>query len=66
MSRIVTVILMYQSHIYDGLCDLVVRVPGCRSRSLLRLVSSIEELLGRTSSGSDLESLEYGRGDPLR
>jgi hypothetical protein len=30
------------------------------------LVSTVEELLGRKSSGSGLESREYGRGDPLR
>jgi hypothetical protein len=29
-------------------------------------VSTIEELLGRKSSGSGLDSREYGRGDPLR
>jgi hypothetical protein len=33
---------------------------------LLSLVSTIEELLGRKSSGSDLEIREYGRGDPPR
>jgi hypothetical protein len=32
----------------------------------LNLVSTIEELLGRNSSGSGLEKREYGRGDPLR
>jgi hypothetical protein len=30
----------------------------------LSLVSTIEELLGRNSSGSGLEIREYGRGDP--
>jgi hypothetical protein len=30
------------------------------------LVSTIEKLLGRNSSGSGLETREYGRGDPLR
>jgi hypothetical protein len=30
------------------------------------LVSTIEELLGRNSSGSGLENREYGRGDSLR
>jgi hypothetical protein len=30
----------------------------------LSLVSTIEELLGRKSSGSGLESREYGRRDP--
>jgi hypothetical protein len=32
----------------------------------LSLVSTIEELLGRNSSGSGLENREYGHGDPLR
>jgi hypothetical protein len=32
----------------------------------LSLVSTIEQLLERNSSGSGLEVLEYGRGDPLR
>jgi hypothetical protein len=31
----------------------------------LTLMSTIEELLGRNSSGSGLENREYGRGDPL-
>jgi hypothetical protein len=31
----------------------------------LSLVSTTEELLGRNSSGSGLETQEYGRGDPL-
>jgi hypothetical protein len=35
-------------------------------RSPLSLVSTTEELLGRNSSGSGLETQEYGRGDPLR
>jgi hypothetical protein len=35
-------------------------------RGPLSLVSKIEELLGRNSSGSGLEIREYGRGDPLR
>jgi hypothetical protein len=35
-------------------------------RGPLRLVSTIEELLGRNSSGSGLENREYGHGDPLR
>jgi hypothetical protein len=34
-------------------------------RGPLSLVSTIEELLGRNSSGSGLESREYGRRDPL-
>jgi hypothetical protein len=35
-------------------------------RSPLRLVSTIEELLERKSSGSGLESREYSRTDPSR
>jgi hypothetical protein len=35
-------------------------------RGLLGLVSTVEELLGRNSSGSSIEIREYGRGDPLR
>jgi hypothetical protein len=31
----------------------------------LSLVSKIEELIGRNSSGSGLENREYGSGDPL-
>jgi hypothetical protein len=34
-------------------------------RGPLSLLSTIEELLGRNSSGSGLENREYGRGDPL-
>jgi hypothetical protein len=35
-------------------------------RGPLSLMSTIEEVLGRNSSGSGLENQEYGRGDPLR
>jgi hypothetical protein len=35
-------------------------------RDTLSLVSTIEELLGRKSSGSGLENREYGRRDPSR
>jgi hypothetical protein len=35
-------------------------------RGPLSLVSTIEELLGRKSSGSGIESREYGRRDPSR
>jgi hypothetical protein len=35
-------------------------------QGLLGLVITIEELLGRTSSGCGLESREYGCEDPLR
>jgi hypothetical protein len=34
-------------------------------RGPLSLVSTIEELHGRNSSGSGLENQEYGSGDPL-
>jgi hypothetical protein len=34
-------------------------------RGPLSLVSTIEELLARNSSGSSLENRDYGRGDPL-
>jgi hypothetical protein len=33
---------------------------------LLRLLSTIEELLGRKGSGSGLENREYGLKDPSR
>jgi hypothetical protein len=32
----------------------------------LSLANVIEEVLGRNSSGSVLQNLEYGGGDPLR
>jgi hypothetical protein len=35
-------------------------------RGPLSLVNTTEEVLGRKSSGSGLESREYYRGDPLR
>jgi hypothetical protein len=35
-------------------------------RGPLSLVSAIEELLERKSSGSGIERREYGHGDPLR
>jgi hypothetical protein len=65
----------------DRLCGLVVRVPGYRFRSPgfdcrhykkksgtgpLSLVSTTEELLESNSSGSGLESLEYGCRDSSR
>jgi hypothetical protein len=64
----------------DRLCGLVVRVPGYRSKdpgsiflkvmSLksgpLSLVSTIEEVVGRKSSGSGLESRKYGHRYPSR
>jgi hypothetical protein len=35
-------------------------------RSPLSLVSTTEEVLGRKSSGTGLENLDYGRKDPSR
>jgi hypothetical protein len=35
-------------------------------RGPLSLMSTVEELLGRNSSGCGLESREYGRKDPSR
>jgi hypothetical protein len=35
-------------------------------RGPLSLVSTIEEVLGRKSSGSGLENRDYGRRDPSR
>jgi hypothetical protein len=35
-------------------------------RGPLTFVSTIEELLGKKSSGSGLENREYGRRDPSR
>jgi hypothetical protein len=51
----------------DRLCGIVVRVPGYRSRgpgSISCVTRFFEELLGRKSSGSGLESREYGHGNP--
>jgi hypothetical protein len=62
-----------------SLYGLVARVPGSRSKGSgsisgatrlfekrWGLVSTIEELLGRWSRDSGLESLKYGRRDPSR
>jgi hypothetical protein len=43
----------------SGFDSLRYQIPLC-------LVSTIEELLGRNSSGCGLENREYGRGDPPR
>jgi hypothetical protein len=48
---------------FDSQRDQIFWVVGL---SPLSLMSKIEELLGRTSSGFGLEIQEYGRGDPLR
>jgi hypothetical protein len=44
-----------------GLIPGATRFSDFLERGLLSLVSTIEELLGRKSSGSGLENLEYGR-----
>jgi hypothetical protein len=51
----------FDSRSYQIFCDLVGLEGGP-----LSLVSTIEELLGRNSSGSGLEIWYYGREDPLR
>jgi hypothetical protein len=45
--------------------SLVFLVVGLE-RDALSLMSTIEELLGRKSSGFGLKNLQYGRRDPLR
>jgi hypothetical protein len=49
---------------FPALTDFL-RVVGL-DKGPFSLVRTIEELLGRNSSGSGLENREYGRGDPLR
>jgi hypothetical protein len=82
MSQNITCINTCMPEITDRVCGLVVRVPGYRSRGPgsikffwllvglergpLSLVSTTKELLGRNSSGSGLESREYGHRDPPR
>jgi hypothetical protein len=46
-------------------CQIFWEVVGL-DRGPLSLVSTIEELLGKNSSGPGLENQEYSRGDPLR
>jgi hypothetical protein len=66
----------YNTH--NRLCGLVVRGPGFDSwhyqkswgvvgleQGPLSLMSTIEELLGRSINGSGVESQEYGHGDLL-
>jgi hypothetical protein len=58
--------LQIQTSGFDSLRYQIFReVVGLEQRPL-SLVSTIEELLGRKSSGSGLESLEYGRKDSSR
>jgi hypothetical protein len=51
----------FDSRLYQIFWEVVSQVRGP-----LSLVSTIEELLGRKSSGSGLENLEHGRRDPSR
>jgi hypothetical protein len=46
-------------------CQIFIEVVGLE-RGPLSLVSTIEELLGRNSSGSGLKIRDYGRRDPSR
>jgi hypothetical protein len=52
---------VFDSRRYQIFCELV----GLE-RGPLSLVSTIEELLGRESSGYGLENREYGRTEPSR
>jgi hypothetical protein len=49
---------------YSWYCQIIWEVLDLE-QGPLSLVSTIEELLGRKSSGSGLENREYGRRDPL-
>jgi hypothetical protein len=51
---------------FDSRRNQVFRKVVGLERGPLSLVSTIEELLGRKSSGSGLEIREYGRRDPSR
>jgi hypothetical protein len=53
-SSTIKIIYVMQKNV-DCLCGLVARVPGYRSRGTGSM-STIEEILGRKSSGSGLES----------
>jgi hypothetical protein len=58
--------LQIQRSGFDSRCyQIFLEVVGLE-RGPLSLVSKIEELLGKKSSGSGLESREYGRTDPSR
>jgi hypothetical protein len=50
--------ITFRGEFYNFIVDL--------ERGILSLVSTIEELLGRKSSGSGLENREYGRRDLSR
>jgi hypothetical protein len=61
----VHIILIFYLHSWSFNDDPSSRLVGLE-RGPLSLVGTVEELLGRKSSGSGLENREYGRGDPLR
>jgi hypothetical protein len=51
----------------DGQRFLLLQIESSRVRcGSLSLVSTTEEPFGRNSSGSSLENLDYGRGEPPR
>jgi hypothetical protein len=56
-------IQIQRSGFYSRSCQIIWDVVGLE-RGPLSLVNTIEELLERKSSGSSLESREYGRSDP--
>jgi hypothetical protein len=51
---------------FDSQCYQIFGEVVGLERCPLNLVTTIEELLGRNSSGSGPENREYGRGDTLR
>jgi hypothetical protein len=65
LCGLVVVVLGYKSRSRSRRYRIFWDVVGLE-RGPLSLVSAIELLLGRKSSGSGLESREYGRGDPSR
>jgi hypothetical protein len=68
MSRIVIVILISHRHKHIDSINLLVlqRKSSGSGTGSTQLVSTTEELLGSNSSGSSLESREYGRRDSSR
>jgi hypothetical protein len=66
LCALVVRVPVYQRSGFDSWsCRVFWEVVGLE-RGLLSLVSTIQELLGRNSSGSRLENREYGRRDPSR
>jgi hypothetical protein len=68
----VTVSVVYKLEFLATDSEVWVRLPALRDflrtsgsgKGPFNLVKEIEELLGKKSSGSGLESQEYGRSDP--